>query len=220
MKGFSNPIPSIILVMIVLAGCGTMPSSSTETVYSGKTAMRITHSVRDFSEWLKVYKEVSDSNSLISLYVSPENPNLVTVYEFTSSHEEARKKFDSEQMRRTMKRAGVSSEPVITYFDIKYRRNASSKKMYRVEITHDVEDYDTWKKVFDTGEQRRINAGLELRGIFLDADNPTMVGVVLATDNVEKLREMMASEEFQKIKKEAGIASKEMILVLKVPDVK
>src|SRR6185295_5744467 len=99
MKGFSNPIPSIILVMIVLAGCGTMPSSSTETVYSGNTAMRITHSVRDFSEWLKVYNEVADSMALISLYVSPDDPNLVTVYELTASHEDARKKFDSDQMR-------------------------------------------------------------------------------------------------------------------------
>lgn len=206
--------------MLFLSGCGSKPSGQPETVYTGKTAMRITHSVRNFSEWLKVYQEVSDSAARISLYVSPEDPNLVTVYEFSASHEDAKKKFSSEQMRKMMKRAGVSSEPVITYFDVKYRRNAPTKKMYRVEITHDVEDYETWKRVFDAGEERRINAGLELRGIFLDADNQTMVGVVLATDDVEKLREMMASEEFQKIKKEAGITSKEMVMVLKVPDLK
>ena len=58
---------------------------------------------------------------------------------------------------------------------------------------------------------------MELRGIFIDADDLTMVGVVLATDDVDKLYAMMASEEFQKIKQEAGIASKEMVLVLKVP---
>ena len=220
MKGFSHPIQRFILVMIVLAGCGGKPSKDRGVVYSGNTAMRITHTVRDFSEWLKVYKELADTTALISMYVNPEDPNLVTVYELTTSHEEARKKFDADLMRRKMKRAGVSSEPVITYFEIKYRRNAPSKKIYRVEITHDVEDYDTWKKVFDAGEQRRINAGMELRGIFTDADNPNMVGVVLATDDVEKLHEMMASEEFQKIKKEAGIASKEMVIVLKVPDIK
>ena len=77
---------------------------------------------------------------------------------------------------------------MINYFNIMYRNLPKSPKMYRVEITHDIADYDAWKKVFDAGDELRSAAGLELRGIFTDADNPNMVGVVLATDDVDKLK--------------------------------
>ena len=132
MRGLSNPIHRLILLTIVLAGCGGKPSENSDTKYSGHTAMRITHAVRDFPAWLKVYKEVSDSASWISVYVSPDDPNLVTVYELTTSHAEARKKFSSEDMRRAMKRAGVSSEPIINFFDIKYRKTSKSNKVFQV----------------------------------------------------------------------------------------
>src|SRR5712671_5127325 len=138
MKGLFNPIIRLILLLILVSGCGTKSSNESGTSYSGKTAMRITHSVKDYAVWLKVYMEISDPASWVSTYVSPDDANLVTVYELTENHVEARKRFNSEGMRNLMKRAGVSSEPSITYFDIKYRNLSESNKMYRVEITHDV----------------------------------------------------------------------------------
>ncbi len=215
MKKLINPLRGLLLVFL-LANCGGKIANE-KVAYSGKTAMRVTYWVKSYPEWLKVYKEVSDSNSWIGLYVSPDDPNLVTVYELTQSHEQAKKEFSSEEARRNMKRAGVTSEPMISYFDIKYRNLPKSPRMYRVEITHDVADYDAWKKVFDAGEERRTAAGMELRGIFVDADNSTMVGVVVATDDLDQLKSMLASPQFEKLKKEATVASRETVIVLKMP---
>lgn len=207
----------LLILVLIFSGCTKKSGWQETTVYSGKTATRLTHWVRDYSNWYNVYREVSDSNAWIGVYVSPDDPNLVTVYELTSSHEDARKFFNSEEMRRIMRKSGVTSEPVITYFDITYRTIPKSNKMYRVEIAHDVADYHSWKKVFDANEQKRNDIGLELRGIFTDADNHDHIGVVFATDDIDKLKDMIATEEFQKSKQEAGVASKEMVTFLKVP---
>ena len=106
MKKLTNPLSGLLLVFL-LANCGSKISNE-KVVYSGKTAMRITHWVKNYPDWLKVYKKVSDSNSLIGLYVSPDDPNLVTIYELSQSHEQAKKEFSSEETRRIMKRAGVT----------------------------------------------------------------------------------------------------------------
>ena len=214
-------IPAILLeglgILVLLAGCRANTSPENGPSYSGTTAVSVTIFVNNFEDWLKAYKEYSDSDARINLYVSPDDPNLVTYYELTKSHADAKEFFSSGVMKRNMKRAGVMDEPTITYFDLKYRNQLKSDKKYRVLVTHDVADYDAWKKVFDAGEQRRTENGFELRGIYVDSENPNMVGVFLATNDPEKTKVMIESESFKKILKEADVASKPTLTILKVP---
>ena len=187
------------------------------TPYSGNTAVALTHEVRDYQAWLKAYQGHSDPDSRISVYASPEDPNLITVFELTKSHEEARTAFQSPEFRETLEAEGVTSEPMLAYFDIKFRISAPTEKKYRLGVSHEVSDYDHWKKVFDEDEHIRVKANLELRAISTNADKPNMVNILFATDDIEKAKEVINSEELRKRMTEAGVRSEPVFAVFRVP---
>ena len=213
--------PLALIAAVIMWACGGKPSNEAEStpapVYSGNTAMGVTHKVTDYATWLKSYMAKSDSNARISLYVSPEDPNLVTVFLLTVSTEDAKKMAGSEDLKKAMQEGGVISEPVFRYFEFKFRNMDKSAKQYRVLVSHEVADYDAWKKVFDADEARRTEAGLELRAISTDADNAKMVNMMFATDDPEKTKAMMGSDDLKARMKEGGVTSEPTVTVMMVP---
>lgn len=212
----------LALVASLLINCGGKTGKDTKpetppVVYSGTTGIGITHSVNNYADWLKVYLAKTDSNSRISIYTSPDDPNRVTVFMLSTSHADAKAMAASDQLKNDMKEAGVSSEPVITFFDIKYRAPGKSAKKYRISVNHEVADYDAWKKVFDADEPRRTEANLELRAISTDADNPKKVGIMFATEDPEKVKAMMSSDDLNAKMKEGGVVSEPVVVVLVLP---
>lgn len=226
---FALSIISIFFLLILVVGCGgkntnqqTENSAAFDSikapVYSGYTAVQVTHAVKDYRSWLKVYVDVSDPNSRISIYASPDDPNLITVFELTKSHKEARNSFASSDLRTAMQKAGVTSEPVYRYFDVKYRASSATDKIYRLGVTHAVNNYEKWKKIFDEDEPIRAEAGLELRAISTNADDPGVVNVMFATNDFEKAKNLINSDELKKRMSEAGVQSEPEFTVLKVPN--
>ena len=217
------------VLVITLASCGSKPSgtSANEAAfdsvrlipYSGSTAVAVTHQVREYKSWLQAYNNLSDPDSRLSIFASPDDPNLITVFELTKGHKEARNVFSSPHYRETLEAEGVTSEPLLNYFDVKFRLNAPSEKLYRLGVTHEVEDYDHWRKVFDEDEPIRSKANLELRAISTNADNPLIVNILFATDNLEKAKEVINSDELKKRMKEAGVRSEPVFAVFQVPGV-
>lgn len=217
----------IFPVLLLINGCGKDGKSRESEnaaafdsvkvpVYSGATAIGITHEVKNFDDWLKVYDAESDPQARISVYASPDDPNLVTVFELTKSHADAKNVFASDRIKNAMKVAGVTSEPVYHYYDIKYRSSTKTEKLYRVGISHEVEEYERWKKVFDEDEPTRSKANLELRAVTLDAENPHMVNIMFATDDIAKAKEVINSDELRRRMQEAGVRSEPVFTVLTV----
>ena len=216
-----------LIIFFWLTGCDKNKSSQTENAaafdsvklgaYSGYTAVRMTHEVKDFNEWLKVYTNRSDPDSRLSIYASPEDPNLITVFELTKSHEEARNAFSSHQFEEVLQEEGVTSKPVVNYYDIKFRVSGKTEKLYRLGVSHQVQDYEKWKKVFDEDEPIRAKANLELRAISTNAENPNMVNIMFATDDIEKAKEVINSDELRKRMAEAGVQSEPVFFVFIVP---
>ena len=232
-KWLTNAVfpPSVVILLIFTAGCGgknsnqqAENSAAFDSVklpsYSGYTAVSVTHSVKDFGSWLKVYTSISDPESRISVYASPDDPNLITVFELTKSHKDARHSFDSERLKKALRDAGVTSPPVYRYFDIKYRASSKTDKVYRLGVTHAVVDYDRWKKAFDEDEPLRTEAGLELRAISTNAEEPSIVNVLFATNDIDKAKDLINSDELKRKMSEAGVRSEPEFTVLKVTDQK
>lgn len=219
---------SVISILILSAGCGSRNKSSEaqnsaafDSVkvppYSGYTAVAVTHSVKDYHSWLKVYTDVSDPDSRLSVYASPDDPNLITVFELTKSYTDAKNSFSSENFKKELLDEGVTSEPVLSYFDIKYRASSKTEKTYRLGITHSVANYEKWKKEFDLDEPVRAEAGLELRAISTNADDPLMINVMFATDNIDRAKTLINSDELKKRMTEGGVKSEPILTVLRVP---
>ncbi len=182
------------------------------------TAIGVTHEVKNYDDWLRVYTDRSDPESRLSIFASPDDPNLVTVFELTKSHQAARNAFSSPQLKEAMTEAGVISEPVYHYYDIKFRVIESTAKKYRLGVSHEISDYAAWKKIFDEDEPIRTKANLELRAISLDADNPHMVNIMFATDDIDKAKEVINSDELKKRMTVAGVRSEPVFSVFKVPE--
>jgi hypothetical protein len=176
-------------------------------VYSQETVVGVVHSVADLEKWTEVYEEVSDPNARISVYENVDNPSEIVVFEFTVSHEEAKAGFASDELKAAMERAGVNSEPVFTYYDIKYLNLEATEASYRVGISHEVMDFETWKPLFDADEERRAQAGLELRALATDADNANLVHIYFATDNLEPVKGMMDDPDLKAKMEEGGVVS-------------
>lgn len=215
-----------LVLALLWISCGTPTTNKDKssafdsvrlTPYSGSTAVALTHEVRDYEAWLKAYKTHSDPDSRISIFTSPDDPNLITVFELTKSHEEARSAFRSQEFRETLEAEGVTSEPMLDFFDIKFRVTTPTDKPYRLGVSHEVNDFDHWKKVFDEDEPIRVKANLELRAISTNADNSHMVQIMFATDNIDKAKEVINSEELRKRMGEAGVRTEPVFAVFRVP---
>jgi hypothetical protein len=80
-----------------------------------------------------------------------------------------------------------------------------------------VNDFEHWKKVFDEDEPVRAKADLELRAISTNADNSSMVNILFATDDLDKAKKVINSEELRKRMQEAGVRSEPVFAVFRVP---
>lgn len=218
---------SFVVYEILAVACGGNPSKQLENSaafdsvrlsgYSGYTAVAVTHEVGDYKTWLNAYTNLSNPASRLSVYASPEDPNLVTVFELTKSHEDAKTVFASPQFRESLQEEGVTSDPVFNFFDVKFRSLTPTIKNYRVGVSHEVADYERWKKLFDEDESTRAKANLELRAISTNADNPKMVNILFATDDFQKAKDVINSDELRKRMTEAGVKSEPVIIVFQVP---
>lgn len=219
-----------VAVILFLSYCGGGKSSydteteeetaaESESAYSQKTVMGVVHEVEDFARWHAGYLEKSDSAARISVYVNVDNPNEVTVFEFTKSHEEATAFIQSDEIKSAMDEYGVTTEPVLTLYDMKHLNLEEDPiGKYRVAIQHEVSDYASWKEKFDADAERRAEAGLQLRGLATSADQPNMVHIFFATDDLEPVKNMLSDPEMKKVMDDAGVISEPVVVYLTLPD--
>ncbi len=187
--------------------------------YSGATAMGVMHEVSDVAAWKAVYDEVSDPDSRLGYVQSTENPNLLFVFEWTTSHDEAKASMGSEEIKAAMERAGVTSEPTVTLYDMKYfnQNGPGEGQNYRVAANHEVADFAAWKEKFDADAENRTNAGMTLLGMATSPENANMVYMVFAVSDLEKVGEMMGSDEMKAKMEEAGVVGEPTITTWVAP---
>ncbi len=224
--------PILILLMsgliVSLFSCGgsqndqseqTMDVEETEAVptFSGKTATGTIHSVADYAAWEKVYAEVSDPEARIGVLRGIEDPNMVAVFEYTTSHQDARVSFASEELKGHMQRAGVNSEPQTTYYDMVYMNSEEVIAPHRLAINHEVQDFDLWKVAFDNDESRRKEAGMSLIGMATDPENPNKVYIMFAVADMEKAKAMIENPELRQVMDDAGVISEPQFTFWQIP---
>lgn len=72
-------------------------------------------------------------------------------------------------------------------------------------VTHEVRDFDTWKKAFDQHQDARKAAGVVSHLVTRWIDKPTMVRVFLVGTDAAKLQQFAASDDLKAAMKEAGV---------------
>jgi hypothetical protein len=71
-----------------------------------------------------------------------------------------------------------------------------------------VENFDTWKSIFDKREEVRNSAGLKLLQVYHSLHDRNEVHWLFEVDNVDNAREMMESADLKQAQAEGGIIGK------------
>lgn len=86
--------------------------------------------------------------------------------------------------------------------------------MATVLVKHTVQDYLTWKQVFDGNAGIRKASGSKGGKVFQTAGNPNEVTVVLHWDSLENARKFLASPELSSTMQKAGVTGQPQIQFL------
>lgn len=72
-------------------------------------------------------------------------------------------------------------------------------------VTHPVQDFDTWKPVFDSDQPRANAAGIHLVHLFRSLDNPNNVSMLFTAPSAEALDAFMHNPVLAELMKKAGV---------------
>lgn len=72
-------------------------------------------------------------------------------------------------------------------------------------VKHKVENYDQWKKVFDSGAGGIEETGFQIQNILRDADDPNMIVLFFKLDDIEKAKAFTDTPEAYKGSEKAGV---------------
>ncbi len=77
--------------------------------------------------------------------------------------------------------------------------------MPRVFVRHEVADYDAWRPHYDDDRPRREAAGIRDVGVYRNAIEPNDILLVWDADHVERVDEMIGSDELAETMRAAGV---------------
>ena len=72
-------------------------------------------------------------------------------------------------------------------------------------ISHDVTDFDVWKRAFDGDSTARKGAGIVAAHVNRDAVNPNQLSVYLAGNDAERLSAFLSSRDLMATMRDAGV---------------
>jgi len=79
--------------------------------------------------------------------------------------------------------------------------------MVTVIVQHEVKNFTEWKKVFDSDEPSRTQAGVKLSGLYTSVKNPNDVTMIFEAPNAELFDTMMRDPQRQKDIEKSGVVS-------------
>ena len=79
-------------------------------------------------------------------------------------------------------------------------------------VSHTVEDFDNWKKVYDSFESTRERFGVKEHYTLQSAEDPNHV-LVVGEGDLDTIRRFLASSELQEGMKDAGVSSEPHVFI-------
>ncbi len=221
----------LILSMMVSCNQGTQQQTETaeETAVPAEEppmpertiTMVVSHHVKDFQTWRSVF-EAHDSVrgahqlSTLGLFQGIDDPNYVMVSAKVGNLEEAQKFVASEDLKTAMQNAGVVDTPEVNFYEILFMdeavANATDLRFFAI---HKVQDFDTFKKVFDAHEADRTADGLTVVTIARNLNDPNEVAVAATSEDPGALERHLQNPAIQEAMKEAGVIGEPSVIVAK-----
>ena len=81
-------------------------------------------------------------------------------------------------------------------------------------LTHEVENFGTWKQGFDAGEALRAKHGISIHGVYQAHDNPNMVTVHAGMGDPSALQNFMSDPQGASDMHKAGVKGRPEIKMM------
>jgi hypothetical protein len=79
--------------------------------------------------------------------------------------------------------------------------------MSTIFVRHKVVDYGVWKAGFDEHGRVRREYGLADAGLYRDVEDPSVVTIILTTDDVNRAQEFLDSDDLRETMGRLGVVS-------------
>ena len=171
----------------------------------------VQHKVADFAKWKPGYLAHDSMRTAYGLAQfrlgrGLDDSNMVFVINKMSDVPKAKEFAASPGLKDAMQKAGVISQPIISYIDVVRLDTSMIPQQERVMVTHKVKDFDAWLKAFDgEGKAARAANGLVDRVLGRSADDPNTVYLVFAITDMAKAKARSSSPELKKLMTDAGV---------------
>ncbi len=194
----------------------TSVSSSSVTIdatipVKPETFLLITHKVANYPKWLPVYESHDSvrtasglSNNEIGRGIGADS-NMVFISLKMADAEKAKGFSTSQDAKEKMMKAGVVGPPKFDFVEIVSIDHSTDASTTRVLMTHQVKDWDLWKKEYDSHRQIRIGAGMIDRSVGHSIGDNHMVFIECAVMDIPKAKAFLASKELKEKMATAGV---------------
>jgi quinol monooxygenase YgiN len=183
----------------------------------------ITHKVKDYDAWKPAFDahEQGRKDAGLVAHALLRDPAKKSVSIWAGAYDLAKPQemLGSEEMKQTMKDAGVIGKPTIMPMNIVAMSppvEGAPTPTAGAIIDHKVKDFAAFKTVFDGAEQVRQDAGIVGWAVNQNPEDPNHVYVWVEAAEKEKLQAFLKSKELKDRMKEAGIKGAPKITQLDV----
>jgi len=189
----------------------TAMSADTVTSFEPFKVFSVSHTVKDFDAWKKVYDEgegmrIEAGMTKLAVCRDMDNPNKVYVFNKIADVEKAKGFAADPKLKEAMQKGGVTGTPVMLYVDVVRFEESPAENKDRLRVGHKVKDFDAWLKVYDAeGKETRAENGLVDRAISRNIDDPNIIYVTFAISDLAKAKARLADPALKKIMTEAGV---------------
>ena len=183
-------------------------------------AALIEHEVDDFDTWKRAFRDHEDARKKASITETHVNrgrqdPNRVIVYLEYTSPEKAKAFFDSPDLRETMKAAGVTSAPEITFMEPVQGDAEMGRELPGMLVRHQVADYEEWREVYDSLRGLREEVGIVGEAVNRAGDEGNDIIVYHQAEDFETLEQFLNSDELENAMREAGVVEEPEVVFLR-----
>lgn len=174
----------------------------------------IRHSVVNYNVWRPLFDADSVYRKAAGLHTfgvarGLDNQNEVEMPFMIDDVQKAKAFSSDARLKEVMQKAGVTSEPKITFIKVLRMTDALHEPGEYAEISHKVKDFDAWLKVFDAeGVATRANDGLIDGVLARGIDDPNLVYLVFKITDLTKAKAALEKPSRQKTMQEAGVIGK------------
>jgi hypothetical protein len=112
-----------------------------------------------------------------------------------------------------MKKVIILSIAVIAIISVAFKTATNDQKV-TVYISHEVKDYDAWKKGFEADAVNREKAGFKVTAVYRLASNPNIIVGLMEAPNAEAAQKFLGNPELKAAMEKAGVISAPDIKIL------